>query len=533
MKYPDLTRRSFITRSALGVAGLSTAGLVLGSRGWNSAYAAVSGGDWNDLARSVRGQLLLPGNSQFDTARLPWNALYDNVMPQAILRVAGAEDIRRAIEFCRDTGVRPILRSGGHSFQGFSTGTGLIIDLSSLSRVVINSTRERVRIGAGATLLDVYENLYKRARITIVGGTCPTVGISGLTQGGGVGPFTRQYGLTLDRLIGAQVVTADGQVRRVNAKNDSDLFWAIRGGGGGSFGVVASFDFLPVPADMPIVTIELEFPWKHAERVITAFQEWVPTVPRNAHPGMTIRTSERGTGAEPTVAVSLWHRGSRMRADAEIRELLKEIAVKPLSRTERQQAFFETEYDEYCEGLERQQCASEVSPPGVLPRVGLSTYSEISRRPWPRAAIGVLLQEIERWQRDMVLQPEGVSAGLQAGKVIIESIDGAVHEVAPSATAFPHRDGLFVYQFQARTRKGAPAETVEAAQTWLDNLYDDLTPWRTGAEYSNYGNRRLNDWEQAYFGGNAARLRQVKTQVDPRNLFRFEQSVRPLKKSST
>jgi FAD/FMN-containing dehydrogenase len=145
----------------------------------------------------------------------------------------------------------------------------------------------------------------------------------------------------------------------------------------------------------------------------------------------------------------------------------------------------------------------------------------------------VLLQEIERWQRDVVLQPEGVSAGSQAGKVIIEPIDGAVHEVSPSATAFPHRDGLFVYQFQARTRKGAPAETIEAAQTWLDNLYDDLTPWRTGDEYSNYGNRRLNDWEQAYFGGNAARLRHVKTQVDPRNLFRFEQSVRPMKKSST
>ena len=453
--------------------------------------------------------------------------------PQAVLRVAGAEDIRRAIQFCRDTGVRPIPRSGGHSFQGFSTGAGLILDLSSLNRVAINSTRERVRIGAGATLLDVYEQMYKRARITIAGGTCPTVGISGLTQGGGVGPFTRQYGLTLDRLVGAHVVTADGQVRRVNAKNDSDLFWAIRGGGGGSFGVVTSFDFLPVPADMPIVTIDLEFPWKHAERVISAFQKWVPTVPRNAHPGMTIRTSERRAGAEPSVAVSLWHRGSRARADAEIRELIKEIGVKPLSRTERQQAFFEAEYDEYCEGLERQQCASEVTPPGVLPRLGVSTYSEISRRPWPRAAIGVLLQEIERWQRDVILQPEGVGAGSQAGKVIIEPIDGAVHEVASTATAFPHRDGLFVYQFQARTRIGAPVQTVESAQTWLDNLYDSLTPWRTGAEYSNYGNRRLNNWQQSYFGGNVPRLRRVKTEVDPRNIFRFEQSVRPLKRSNT
>ena len=502
-------------------------GVAAGSRVVAPAYAAVSGADWTDLARSIRGQLLLPGAAQFDSARLAWNTLYDDVMPQAVLRAADAEDVRKAIEFCKDTGVQPTPRSGGHSFQGFSTGTGLIIDLSDMNRVTMDAAKTRVRIGAGATLLNVYERMYERSRMTIAGGTCPTVGVSGLTQGGGVGPFSRQYGLTLDRLVGAQIVTADGRLRRIDAKNDPDLFWAIRGGGGGSFGVVTSFDFVPVPADMPIVTIDLEFPWKHAERVMAAFQSWVPTVPRNAHPGMTVRTSQQGPQAEPVVAVSLWHRGSRTRADAEIRGFLQEVAVTPLSRRERKQAFFEAEYDEYCEGLERQQCDSEVRPPGVLPRHGLSTYSEISRQPWPRDAIGVLLGAIERWQRDVILQPLDVSAGEQAGKVIIEPVDGAVHEVASSATAFPHRDGLFVDQFQARTRLGAPSETVQAAQAWLETLYADLGPWRTGAEYSNYGNRRLDGWQRAYFGRNLPRLRSVKATVDPKNLFRFEQSVRP------
>lgn len=528
MSARHLSRRTFLAGASMGALGA-----VVGTRMLTPAYGSVSSTDWTSLARSVRGQLFLPGAPQFDSARLAWNTLYDNVVPQAVLQVAGTDDVRKAVVFCKDTGVTPTIRSGGHSFQGFSTGTGLIIDLSHVDRVSVNSSGERVRIGAGATLLDVYEQLFRRSRITIAGGTCPTVGISGLTQGGGVGPFTRQYGLTLDRLVGAQIVTADGRVRRIDEKNDSDLFWAIRGGGGGSFGVVTSFDFIPVPADMPIVTIDLEFPWKHAERVIEAFQSWAPTVPRNAHPGMIVRTSQQGPAAEPVVAVSLWHRGARQRADDEIRGFLQEVDVQPLSRTERRQAFFEAEYNEYCEGLERQQCASEITPPGVLPRLGLSTYSEISRKPWPRQANDVLLDGIERWQRDLTLQPEGVSAGLQAGKVIIEPIDGAVHEVKSSATAFPHRDGLFVYQFQARTKPGSSLETVQAAQAWLDTLYADLKPWRTGAEYSNYGNRKLEGWQQAYFGRNVGRLRSVKAQVDPTNLFRFEQSLRPMSKPRT
>jgi len=519
------SRRAFLAQAGFALTGLAVGSRLLG--GGLPAYAAVSGRDWSDLARSVRGELIMPGAPQFNTARLPWNSMYDDVMPKAVLRAANTEDIRRAIAFCRDTGIRPIPRSGGHSFQGFSTGTGLIIDMSTMNRVSVTPSRDRVRIGAGATLLNVYEQLYRRSRMTIAGGTCPTVGISGLTMGGGVGPFTRQYGLTLDRLVGAHVVTADGRARRVDAKNDPDLFWAIRGGSGGSFGVVTSFDFLPVPADMPVVTIELEFAWRHVERVMTAFQSWVPTVPRNAHPGMTIKSTDQAIGAEPTVAVSLWHRGSRARADAEIRGFLQEVAIKPTSRSERRQAFFEAEYDEYCQGLQRGQCDTELRPPGVLPRLALSTYSEISRKPWPRAAMSVLVQAIERWQRDRILQPEGVSSGMQTGKVIIEPIDGAVHEVSPAATAFPHRDGFLVYQFQARTRLGAPSETVQAAQAWLNALYADLSPWRTGAEYSNYGNRELQGWQRAYFGGNVPRLRSVKASVDPADLFRFEQSLRP------
>ncbi len=444
-----------------------------------------------------------------------------------MLQAADATDVQRAVDFCRDTGVRPIPRSGGHSFQGFSTGTGLIIDLAGMRQVQMNAARTRARIGAGANLLHVYEALFSQGRMAIAGGTCPTVGISGLTQGGGIGPFARQYGLTLDRLIGAEIVTADGRRRYISRHHDADLFWAIRGGGGGNFGVVTWFDFAPVPVGMQNVVIDLTFPWRHVDRVFEAFQEWVPTVPRNAHPGMTLRTSARAPGATPEVDVSLWHRGPRRLADALVGEFIRAVGVRPSSRDETVGTFFEQEYREYCDGLRPDQCARDTVPPGALPRVGLSTYSEITQDAWPAAAIDVLAAQMERWQRSTTLQPAGVNAGLQAGKVIIEPVDGAVHEVATGATAWPHRNGFLCMQYQARVPKGAPRSLVDNAQRWLDGLYSRLAPWRTGAEYSNYGNRNLTRWGTAYYGQNLARLRTIKATRDPGNVFRFAQSIRP------
>ncbi|CAB4923846.1 unannotated protein [freshwater metagenome] len=523
----SLSRRQ-VLRAGAGVAGLAFGGLVVGGQSQNAgAFAAATPADWADLGRSIRGTLIMPNDPAYATARLGWNTIYDGIAPQAVLQPAGVGDVQQAIAFCRDTGVRPTPRSGGHSFQGFSTSTGLIIDMSAMKSVTMNSQRSRARIGAGAVLIDVYAKLFQQGKMAIPGGTCPMVGISGLTQGGGVGPFIREYGLTLDRLVGAHIVTADGQHRYVNASEDRDIFWAIRGGGGGNFGVVTAFDFVPVPADMPTISANMTFAWRHAERVLEAFQTWPDALPASAHPNLVLATSDRSANAQPTATVGLWYRGSRARADQAMREFIAEVGVAPTSQTVLKQTFFEAEYDEYCAGFTEGQCTPVTSPGGLLPRLGLSTYSEISSAPWPRAANDVIVEELERWQRDRLLQPEGVSSALQAGKVIIEPLSGAVHDTAPTATAFPYRDGWLVYQFQSRVRPGAPAETVAAGQSWVNRFMSRLTPWRTGAEYSNYGNRELDQWATAYYGVNLPRLRKVKAAVDPGGLFRFEQSVRP------
>jgi FAD/FMN-containing dehydrogenase len=522
-----ITRHRLLVRAGVAVAGAVLASRVTGMP-WlgERAEAAASAGDWADLARSVSGKLLRPDDAAYAVERLPWNALYDRAYPQAVLQVATVADVRRGIDFCRDTGVRPIPRSGGHSFQGFSTGTGLVLDLSRLDQVTMTADRTRARVGAGANLLHIYDKLAP-GRMAIAGGTCPTVGIAGLTQGGGIGPFTRQYGLTLDRLMGAEIVTADGKRRYLSRDHEADLFWAIRGGGGGSFGVVTAFDFAPVPVGMENVAISLTFPWGRVDRVLEAYQQWVPTVPLYAHPGVILRATASGPGSTPAVVVSLWHRGPRARADALVRAFIAEAGVRPTSREDHAGSFFEAEYREFCDGLRREQCARDTHPPGVLPRLGLSTYSEITREPWPAAAIDVMTGRIERWQRSRVLMPPGADPALQVGKVLIEPVDGAVHRVASDATAWPHRDGFLCMQYQARVPQGASQQLVNAAQEWLEGLHAGLSRWRTGAEYSNYGNRNLRAWGTAYYGGNLARLRRIKARRDPHNLFRFAQSIRP------
>ncbi len=523
-----MSRRDVLISTGLAAAGLAAGARVAGLLGGsNEAHAAVNAADWSDLASSSRGSLLLPSSPQYPVARLPWNTIYDDVRPQAILQAADARDVQQAVNFCRDHGVQPTARSGGHSFMGFSVSTGLIIDVSAMNQVSLSPDSHAVRIGAGAQLIDIYRQLFDQAKVAIAGGTCPNVGISGLTQGGGVGPFIRQYGLTLDRLLAAEIVTADGQVRRISAKEVPDLFWAIRGGGGGNFGVVTSFDFATVPADMLLNNDFLTFAWRDAERVLEAFQTWPVVLPITAHPTLIYVTSTQGPKAQPTASVELWHRGPRAVAQACLREFIREVGATPVSQTRARQPFFQAEFDEYCAGLTQAECAPVTDPSGQLPRVGLATYSEISRQAWPRVANAVMIEELERWQRDPVLQPPGVDSGLQAGKVIIEPIGGAVHDIAPTATAFPHREGSLVYQFQSRVRPGAPADVVAAGQEWVTGLTSRLTPWRTGAEYSNYGNRALKGWGHAYYGVNLPRLRRIKAARDPGNLFRFEQSIRP------
>jgi len=201
---------------------------------------------------------------------VPFIAGSGEPQPQAVVRCHGPEDVAEVIAFAREHGIGIAVRSGGHSFAGYSSTSGIVIDLTPQRSVVL--TGGVAKVGAGARLGELYDALLPHG-LAIPAGTCPSVGIGGLTLGGGHGILGRMYGLTLDHLTGARVVLASGRVVDCDEGDHADLFWALRGAGSGNFGVVTSFTFRPRPAPR-MTSFRLVWPYSRAAAVVAAWQDW-------------------------------------------------------------------------------------------------------------------------------------------------------------------------------------------------------------------------------------------------------------------
>src|ERR671912_1629717 len=203
--------------------------------------------DWHKLRGPLAGEVVLPGSSAYESARKPAIPRFHDATPQAIVLCKVPDDVRETISFARRSGLGVMTRSGGHCFAGRSSTGGIVIDVAPMRSVSVSGGAATV--GAGARLGEVYDALDGHG-LTIPAGCGPDVGISGLALGGGLGILGRKHGLTSDHLVGAQVVLADGRVLECDELHDEELFWALRGAGGGNFGVVTSLDFgtLPAPA---------------------------------------------------------------------------------------------------------------------------------------------------------------------------------------------------------------------------------------------------------------------------------------------
>ena len=238
------------------------------------------------LQNAIGGQVILPGSAAYEEARKPALAQYASIRPAAIVRCSTPADVVEAVARVRDVGLAIAMRSGGHCFAGRSTTRGLVIDLSSLRSVELQG--KVATIGAGATLGAIYAQLEGEGR-TIAAGSCPTVGIAGLTLGGGLGIFGRTYGLTSDQVLEAQVVLADGRVVECDAERYSDLFWALRGAGAGQFGVVTRFVFKTVRVQ-ELTCFRLGWPLTEANAVLDAWQGWAPEAPKELAASLLLNT---------------------------------------------------------------------------------------------------------------------------------------------------------------------------------------------------------------------------------------------------
>src|SRR2546430_762762 len=237
--------------------------------------------DWEALARALRGELIRPSSPAYDTRRVLYNTRFDAIRPQGVARCASADDVRECVAFASSTGVPLALRSGGHSYGGWSTGVGLVIDTGPLNAVDVSA--DRVVVGGGARLIDVYAKTAS-AGAGVAGGSCATVGIAGLALGGGIGVMSRVWGLTCDDLLAAEVVTADGKLLPCDEQHEPELFWALRGGGG-SFGVVTSLTLRTHGASALALGF-LSWPWSAANAVIAAWQDWMRQAPDPPWPNL-------------------------------------------------------------------------------------------------------------------------------------------------------------------------------------------------------------------------------------------------------
>jgi FAD/FMN-containing dehydrogenase len=490
-----LGRRSFLALTALSAAACTapaTAGATAAAR---PARVDLAGVDLAGLKKALTGPLLRPGDAGYAAAARPYNAALGVRRPLAVARAANRADVATCVRRVRGHGVPLAARSGGHSYAGFSTpDNGVVVDLSALRAVTVRADGTAV-VGAGARLVDVYAALAAHGR-ALPAGSCPTVGIGGSTLGGGIGVVARPYGLTCDHLTAATVVTADGVTHTVDGNRDADLFWALRGGGGGNGGIVTEFTFGTVPA--PAVTVfSLHFPAARTARVLRAWSAWMDAAPDRLTALCAVTAA-----ATPTNRVTGTWTGPASGLPAHLADLIAAVGAAPTSRRTHTYGYLDAmRYFAGCLDRTVAACHPDSTPGGTLNREAFRAASRMLDRPLTASAAGAVV-DLMRHQRGMVL--------------LFDSLRGRVGRVRVGDTAFPHRAAHASVQVYAGSA-GAGGAVLAVQQA--------LAPLVGRGAYVNYLNQGQRDWAAAYYGANLARLRRVVRHYDPDGVFTFPQSV--------
>ena len=456
--------------------------------------------DRDVLTGLVVGDVIVPGDLDYDIVRKTAMARFDDIRPAAVVRCRAPEDASAVIRFARRAKLPVAVRCGGHSVAGRSFTDGIVIDVTPMRGVSVSEGI--ATIGAGLRLGELYEALYEH-RVTIPAGCGPSVGIAGLTLGGGIGILGRRYGLTCDRLRRAHIVLADGRSIECDEEQDADLFWALRGAGGGNFGVVTSLAFETVPAADATV-FHLRWSFMDAVALVETWQEWAPTAPDDVDATLRLSAGPRGDTAQVELIGAVI--GSEADAAARLDVFISSAGRNPASAWSGQMTYPAAkrqlnDLDQNVESL-----SPEADHKGYL-----YTKSEFFRQSLDRRTIKALVDNLAR-----------DAAGVLNREVAFMPWGGAYNEVASDASAFPHRNERFLVQHLVDTD---PDSQLEAGRGWLSRSWDLLHPFGSGGVYPNFPDPDLPDSGRAYYAENYDRLRKVKTRYDPDNFFSFHQSL--------
>jgi FAD/FMN-containing dehydrogenase len=496
---PTIDRRTFLLAGTLAVAGVGLA-------------ACTIDGDWvrleasaiDALRRRIDGIVLVPGDTGFTNAWLPKNGRFADTVPQLVVRVAGEADVATCLDWAGEHRLPIAVRGGGHNYAGLSTTTGLVIDLTQLSSVRVGADG-MMTVGGAATNADVLDATLGGEWI-LPGGTCLSVGVGGLVLGGGIGYHSRWAGLTSDHLRSARLVTAGGEVVTASVDEHADLFWALRGGTGGTFGVCTEFEFEAAPVPRGDV-VYYRFGWTGADAAL-AMLVALDRIHQTAPPEFVASAGVQATPADdigPRAAMDVFVRGQFLGSEDDFMAIVAPLleAAPPASRDIRVEPFW------------------EVAPRFTNPESENHSWGDISRyanAPLPERALERVVA--------LIADAPSRTASTNVQFWMIGWVGGAVMDsVGRTDTAYVHRgmtELLRPTPVWANLTDAALAADLEA---WTSAVIDVLDPHTPRESYQNFPNRAIADWPEQYFAENLGRLREVKAAWDPDGVFSSAQGL--------
>ncbi|HTZ90969.1 MAG TPA: FAD-dependent oxidoreductase [Streptosporangiaceae bacterium] len=468
--------------------------------------------DWRALRSAISThKLIRPGQSGYDFAKELFSPQFDSLSPAGVAYCKQNADVAACVNFASKFSLPVRARSGGHSYGGWSSVTGgLIIDVSEMNSMKFGTNT--VTVGTGVDLINFYAGLAAHGK-AVPGGSCPTVGIAGLTLGGGVGVLSRIYGLTSDNLQSLDIVTADGSTLTCNHGSNRGLYWASRGGGGGNYGVATSFTF-GTHNLTSLVLFGLSWPWSQARKVVSAWQSWAPHEPDALWSNLHLSAN---FGGAPSIGVGGSFVGSVAGAHTELDKLYHLVGTGPSRSVVGENSYLNAMLIEAgCTSVS----GCDTPPGGSLPRVPFFAKSDFFSKPLDSAGVSALLSGIERLQHI-----SGAAGG--GGSIAFDALGGAVNRVKPTDTAFVHRTSLFLAQYYTSWNWPGSSTGVASQRAWIDSYYSAVHPHANGEAYQNYPDPTLTNFAEAYYGANYPRLSQLKKQYDPKQLFNFPQAIQP------
>ena len=459
------------TQADTGIAAVSLDGMDI-----ELGKAAIK-----EFGDAMTGPVMLSGHPQYDSARMIWNGMHDK-RPALIARCVSAEDVGNAVSFARDNNLLVAVRGGGHSWPGKSVcDGGLMIDLSQMNTVTADRDTRRARAQGGALLNNLDTAALEKGLITTAGVVSHT-GCGGYTLGGGFGRLNRKYGLTIDNVTGAQIITADGRIRRISAEAEPDLFWAIRGGGG-NFGVVTEFEYRLHPFDRNVLSGNILWPVDQARDVLEFYAEWSAGLSDELYVGPSLaRIPEVGD----SVIMEVVYNGDPAAGEKELAPL--RAIGKPT-----------------VDGVTVQDYMIMQTQEDATLAHGVRSYAKNGMvREWSQGLVDTMIDAYD---------PRVFLTNHVAG--------GAVKRVGETDTAFPHRNAELMLVFV--TGWGDAAMDREMIQATRQQ-YAALEPYMGGY----YDNIEFDGAEAAgNYGPAHRRLSKIKAQYDPGNLFRLNSNIEP------